>query len=513
MAIPQTAYVNITSGEGAATAVPVRQLIARLMTDNILVPPQTQKTFSGGDWLQQVEDYFGSGSNEYLRAEYYGSWVSKDVQQAPGISFGRWVDTAVPGYIFGAQQTFTLATLTAVTSGHLNLTIGETTHELTGINLSAAGSLAAVATDITTAIQAYSAGGTDWTSAVVSYVAAPTQGGLPQFVLTGGVTGAEAIGIAAAASGTDLGPLLGLLSATAIIAQGSAVETITTTLNNTANASNNFGSLLFLPALNTSQITQFAEWVNSQNVLYMGMVPVTAANAATIEAAISVYGGMAMTLSPLADDYPEMIPMAVLAATNYNDANSVQNYMFQTNFPSTPSVADANDKATYDNLGVNYYGQTQSAGDLINFYQTGVLTGPTSLPTDQNTYANEMWLKDASAAALLTLLLSLAEVSADAEGVSQILAILGGVIQQALSNGTIVIRGLANPFDVDEQLYIQQITNSPTAAAKVQTGGYWVTCVIVPEVVDGVTKYFANYTLVYAQDNVIRFIQGNDVLV
>jgi hypothetical protein len=124
-----------------------------------------------------------------------------------------------------------------------------------------------------------------------------------------------------------------------------------------------------------------------------------------------------------------------------------------------------------------------------------------------------MWLKDALAAALLTLLLSLAEVSADAEGVSQILAILGGVIQQALSNGTIVIRGLANPFDVDEQLYIQQITNSPTAAAKVQTGGYWVTCVIVPEVVDGVTKYFANYTLVYAQDNCIRFISGNDVLV
>ena len=119
-----------------------------------------------------------------------------------------------------------------------------------------------MASDIQTAIQAHTAGGADWTSATVAYVASPTQGGQPQFVLTGGVAGPEAVAIAAAASGTDLGPLLGWLNAGAIVGQGSAVETITATLNNTVNVSNNFGSLLFMPyntTLNTSQVTQFAQ--------------------------------------------------------------------------------------------------------------------------------------------------------------------------------------------------------------------------------------------------------------
>ena len=223
---------------------------------------------------------------------------------------------------------------------------------------------------------------------------------------------------------------------------------------------------------------------------------------------------MAMTLSTARGRLSrEMIPMTVLAATNYNEPNSTQNYMFQTGFPSTPSVTDATDKATYDALNVNYYGQTQSAGQFINFYQTGVLTGPPSSPSDQNTFANEQWLKDAMAAALLTLLLSEAEVSADVQGVSQIQAIMQGVINQALSNGTISIRGNANPFDANEQVYIQQITNSTTAATKIQSNGYWLNVVIVPEVVDSVTKYYAQYTLVYAQNNIIRLIQGSDVLV
>lgn len=513
MSIPQSEYVDIVSGEGAATAVAVRQLILRLMTDNVLVPPQTVKAFSGANYLESVGTYFGTESNEYLRAQYYANFISKNVQTPPGISFGRWVDTAQAGVIYGVQAAYALATFSAVSAGSLNLTIGATTATLTGINLSAAGSLAAVASDIQTAIQAHTAGGVDWTSSTVAYVAAPTNGGQPQFVLTGGVTGAEAMNIQPALSGTDLGPLLGWLEAGAIIGQGSAVETITTTLNNTENVSNNFGSVAFIPSLSTPQNTTFAQWIAGKNVLYMGCVPVTSSTASAISAALAPYGGMALTLSPIADDFPELIPAAVLAATNYNNPNAVQNYQFQTNFPSTPSVTDLADKVTYDALNVNYYGQTQSAGNLINFYQTGILTGPTSSPAFMNTYANEQWLKDAMAATLLGLQLALAEISADQQGVSNVMSVMQPVVNQGKTNGTIVIRGNANPFDATEQLYIQQITNSPTAAQKVQTTGYWLNVTIVPEVVDNTTQYIISYTLVYAQSNAINFIQGTDVLV
>lgn len=507
MAINQNRYVDIVSGVGAAESVAERQLIGRIFTANVLLPPNTIKEFTSA---ADVGTYFGTSSVEYLRALFYFSWVSKNITQAPKISFSRWVSSAQAGVIYGKQKAYLLATFTAISDGALNLTIGSHTHTLTGIDLSAAGSLATVTADLQTAIRAYSAGGADWTSATVVYSASPTQGGSPQFVLTGGVTGAEAMGIAAAGSGTDLGPLVGWLDASAIVGQGSAVETLTDTLDSSIDISNNFGSFLFLATLTTDQITEVATWNDSQNVMYQYMVPVTAATASAINAAIAGFAGNAMTLSPLSGEYPEMIPMTVLAATNYDAINSVQNYEFQTGFPVTASVTTDADADTYEALLVNFYGQTQSAGAFITFYQQGVLTGVAQDPVDQNTYANEQWLKDALAAQLLSLLLALAKVSANTQGVAQITAVMQAVINQALSNGTISI---GKPLNAIQKLYITNATGSNTAWQQVQANGYWLNVVIVPFVVDSVTKYKAVYTLIYAKDDVIRFIQGSDILI
>ena len=508
-AISSTRYVNIISGVGANSVIPARQLIGRLFTDNGLLPPQRYKQFSSA---AEVGAYFGLSSNEYLRALFYFTWVSKNITQANLISFARWVDEAVAGVIYGIQAAYVLSTFTAVTSGSLNLTIGGTTFQLTGINLSAASSLSVVASDIQTAIQAHTAGGTDWTSATVQYVASPTQGGSPQFVLTGGVVGAEAMGIAAATAGTDLGPLLGFLGAGAIVGQGSAIETITQTLTTSANLSNNFGSFLFMPSLNTTQITQAAEWNASQNNLYQFMVPVTSADYATVEAAIAELGGCGMTLSPIAGQYPEMIPMIVLAATNFNAVNGVQGYMFQNNFAVTPSVTTDLLADTYDAALVNYYGQTQSAGQFIQFYQRGVLTGPSTSPQFMNFYANEQWLKATASAALLTLLLSLSEVAANTQGQGQLTATMQGVIDQALTNGTISV---GNILSTAQQLFITQVTGDPKAWYQVQTIGYWFN-VTFQEVVNsnsGLEEWQALYTLVYAKNNQISSVQGTDILI
>lgn len=506
MAISFTRYVDIVSGVGAAESVKERELITRIMTDNVLVPPQSLVEFTSAS---EVGAYFGLSSVEYLRAAFYFAWVSKNITQASKISFARWVDTAQAGIIYGVQAAYTLGTFTAVSSGSLNLTIGATNFTLTGINLSAAGSLSVVASDIQTAIRAHSAGGADWTSATVAYVASPTQGGQPQFTLTGGVTGPEAMAIAAAASGTDLGPLLGWLAAGAIVGQGSAVETITQTLTNTAAASNNFGSFLFMPSLNTSQIIEAATWNDGQNVLFQYLIPVTAANAATISGDIINLAGCAMTLSPISTEYPEQIPGMILAATDYTARNSVQNYMFQI-FAVTPSVTTDSLADTYDALSVNYYGQTQTAGQLIQFYQRGVLTGEAQDPIDQNVYGNEQWFKDAIGSQIMQLLLALAQVPANTTGQAQLLSVIQSVINQAIFNGTVSV---GKTLDITQQLYITNATGSNKAWQQVQTIGYWVNVVIVPYVEDSVTRYKAVYTLIYSKDDVIRFVQGSDILI
>jgi hypothetical protein len=99
-AISSSRYVNIVSGVGANSVIPARQLIGRLFTDNALLPPQSYKQFSSA---AEVGAYFGLSSNEYLRALFYFTWVSKNITQANLISFARWVDEAVAGVIYGIQ--------------------------------------------------------------------------------------------------------------------------------------------------------------------------------------------------------------------------------------------------------------------------------------------------------------------------------------------------------------------------------------------------------------------------
>jgi hypothetical protein len=201
-----------------------------------------------------------------------------------------------------------------------------------------------------------------------------------------------------------------------------------------------------------------------------------------------------------------MCPMMIEAATDYLSPNSVQNYMFQTFTGLTPSVTDDSDANAYDLLDINYYGQTQSAGVQIAFYQTGVMMGTPTSPLSMTTYVNEIWLKDAATAAVMTLLLASTQVPANLQGQSMILVTLQSVINQALNNGTISVN---KTLTTSQQMYVTSVTNDPDAWHQVQDIGYWVNCVIV---VVGI-EYQAKYTLVYSKDDVINFVSGTHVLI
>jgi Protein of unknown function (DUF3383) len=237
----------------------------------------------------------------------------------------------------------------------------------------------------------------------------------------------------------------------------------------------------------------------------------SAADAATWESAIAGVGGHAGTVqSPVSGEYPEMMPMVILAATNYQARNSVQNYMFQQ-ANLTPSVTSDAGANAYDAISMNYYGQTQTNGQIIDFYQRGVMSGgQASDPSDINVYANEMWLKSAMSAGFMNLLLALANVSANNAGRSQLIATAQGVITQALFNGTISV---GNAITVDQQIAITNATGDPNAWQKVQTSGYWFDVQFATYVVNNRTEYKAVYTLIYAKDDVIRLVDGTDILI
>lgn len=496
MSISIKKYVEITSGVGAGNVVRERELIGRIFTDNPRVPADGFVELTSA---ADARAYFGSTSEEANRAAFYFSFISKNIVAAKKLQFARFASVASAPRIYGARVTAPLSSFQAVIAGTLSVTAGATTAALTGLNFSAATSFANVASILQTALRA--AGGAQFTTATVTFDAV-TQ----SFNFVGTVAGAAPMSVT---PGT-LASLLGW-GLTAVMSPGAAAQTPVEALDASAEASNNFGSFLFMPTLTDTQVVDVATANAARNVEFMYTVRVDDTNAASLAAALLTVAGVTLTYAPTAGEWDEMMPMIVMAATDYTKRNSTQNYMFQQFAGLTPKVTSTLQSNSLDDIRVNYYGNTQTAGQQINFYQRGVMGGTATALVDQNIYANELWLKDAAAANIMSLLLSVGRVPANADGTGQIVAILQGVIDRALFNGVISV---GKSLTILQRLYVNEMTGDELAWHQVQDFGYWINCVIQQTTtVDGRVEHLAVYTLIYAKDDAIRKVEGTHVLI
>ena len=497
MSISIKRYVDIVSGVGAAATVAQRELIGRLFTDNPKVPADAVVEF---DSASDVAAYFGGASDEYKRAAFYFGFISKSISSPKRLGFARWAKVANEARIYGARVVAPVSTFAAIAAGDMTLTVGGQVATLVNVDLSAVVSYADVAAAIQTAIRAEA--GTQFAAALVTYD--PVAGA---FNFTSSVEEGAAIELTDAG---DLGGPLGWTSTAAVYSPGVDATPLADALGSSAAASNNFGSFAFVQTLTDAEVEEASDWNATNNVTFMFAARVTPANAAAIAAATMGNAGTALTLAPLASEYPELVPMVILAATDYSRRNSVQNYMFQA-ANLTPSVNSNADADLYDALRVNYYGNTQTAGQQINFYQRGTLMGTDTAPVDMNTYANEMWLKDAAQSAVMGLLLALPRVPANVEGRSQVMAILQDPIDRALFNGTISI---GKPLTTAQKLFVAQVTGDPDAYHQVQAIGYWLDAKVESyEGAGGTTEFRIVYVLVYSKDDAVRKVEGQHVLI
>jgi len=589
MAINLSKYVDITSGLGAGAVATTRSLVGRLFTPNSLVAPATYLTFSTAS---SVGAYFGTSSEEYDRALFYFSFISKSTTTPQSIQFARYTSSATaPGIFFvGGSNASVLSNWTSITGGSFGLTINGVAKTFSSLDFSGASDLAGVATIVQNAIRNsvivtksatttssddsvtmsstasltagmivtgtgipsnttvvsvdsgtaitisnnatasatntltfYTVANAVWALATVSYVSSNQS-----FTFTGGAAGAMDISVQAGASpGVDITglTLLGWIpqcvnvdgvlvpSIGSIWAYGSDGETTAECLASSAELSNNFGSFLFLnsASLSNDDIVTAATWNQAENVMFLYTVGVATSNVSALQTLLSDIGGVALTLSPLSTEYPEQIPMMIEASTDYTATNAVQNYMYQQATAITPSVTTDDQSDAYDVIRVNYYGSTQTAGQIISFYQRGLLQG-VSVATnigDMTAYVNEIWLKDAAGVAILNLLLGLNQIAANSQGRSQILSALQEVINQALDNGTISV---GKTLTSSQQAYITNVTADDKAWYQVQNSGYWIDCQIVPSTLNP-GEYEADYLLIYSKDDVIRKVVGTQTLI
>lgn len=503
MAIAFTKYVDITSFTENQSPVLTRDYITRIFTTNELLPTNSYAEFTS---LSQVGDYFGTTSDEYKRAAFYFGFISKSYYSPQKLSFASYVPVAVPPKIFGSKFTTTLTQFQAISNGSFRLTLGADTNDITGLDFSTVTSFADVAAAIELAINAET--GVQWTAATVDYDAARGA-----FNFVGGDAVTAVVSAASAGVGTNIVSLIGW-GTSAIFSDGSAAMSVTDTLTASADASNNFASFLFMPygVLTLDEIIEAAAWnaAYEPNISFMYLVPVLRDDAVDYNLALSGYAGTAVSEYSDTSGYVEMLPGAILAATRYDQPNSVQNYMFQQSVLLSPTVVTTSDSNTLDDLGINYYGQTQTAGQPISFYQRGTIYGTDLDPEFINIYANEIWLKDAMAVALLNAFLILAQIPANTEGLQTVKSIQQPVIEQALVNKVISV---GKQLTTAQKAEITNISNDATAWLQVQNFGYWYTSRIETYMVGATLNYKVVYTLIYGKDDVINKIEGQHFLI
>src|SRR4051794_24826294 len=115
MSISLSRYVDIASVVGAGAHVSVPNLGALIITRNDPVPTGKFISFNSAD---EVGDYFGTSSEEYLRSLFYFGWINKQGSAPNQLDFWFWNnDAATPSRIFGKPATYALSTFTAISTG------------------------------------------------------------------------------------------------------------------------------------------------------------------------------------------------------------------------------------------------------------------------------------------------------------------------------------------------------------------------------------------------------------
>lgn len=504
MSISITEYVDIVSGVGAGNNVAQRELIMRVFTTNAAIPAGSVVEVTEPE---DVAALFGTDSDEYRRAVRYFGFVSKSITSPKKESFAHFAESAESPGILGTVTTASLASWQAIADGAFTLQVGLQGAEIDNLDFTAATSLADVATVLQTGIRAEP--GTNFAGATVSYdnVRQRFTASFP------GATSVPAVvTIAAPTSGTNIVSPIGWGSG-ATFGAGSTAQSPLDAVIASSVISDNFGTFAYVEELTLDEWAEIGEWVQAQNIKYIALVPVKYADREAWFARLGTYGGLALTLvNDVNTQHDEDIPGILVASTDYTKRNSAKNFMYQQVAGITPKVTDNAIARELNGLRINYYGQTQTAGQNLSFYQRGYLTGTASTPAQMGVYANEMWFKSAATANLISLLLSMEIIPATDEGRAMVLASLQDVIDRALFNGTIVT---GKALTTVQKLYINQITNDDLAWHQVESIGYWIDAVVTQNVnaQSGVTEYQIDYTLIYSKADGVNKITGRDILI
>ncbi|PHM70348.1 DUF3383 domain-containing protein [Xenorhabdus sp. KJ12.1] len=495
MPIKQTRYVDIASAVIGASSVPMRKLTGRLFSTNPKIPAGKVLEFASG----QIDALLGSDSPEARFARQYFSYVSpapvskpKELQIAAYEPIGR-----TPA-IYGSKAAV-LDELKALVDGTFTVTIGSVMKTFTDIDLSKATSYADIASAVQAKLNAEKA--PQFANAYLTFNAMDSA-----FVLNGGVQEKAEINVTYSVLADAMGLSSGNRSA------GNAAQSPLEAFIAAEKISDSFGSATFLTDMALPQAVELAEYVAGENVKYQLHVSVTAEKAEDWSAALVGTASTGLNLKTDEHVFVQALPMAIMAATDYDRNNATTNYMYRQFGVTFPSQISADlDADRFDKLRVNYYGETAVAGSQIRFYQRGFLCGSSSNPLDMSVHANEQWLKAHITQQWFSLLMATRGIPANKDGEARAMTIIAGAVTKALNNGTILPGKTLT--DV-QKLAVSDASGDDLAWHDVQDKGYWYNTQVVEQTgASGQPEYVMKYVLIYGKGDWVRKVEGSHNLV
>lgn len=427
MAIGAKEIVNIIPGVVSAGGTPL-DLNGLFLTNSTTVP-------AGGitSWNSQeaVANYFGSTSVEASMATiYFLGYVNSSTKPAT-LLIGSFVDSAVAGWLRGAEITDSLATFQAVTAGTLTLSIDGTEHDLTGLDFSSDLSFTDIAANLQAALIAD--GAAVGTTVVYS-------SDFNAFLITSSTTGASS-SVSYATFGT-VGDLMKLTEALgAVQSPGLDARTIAENMDAYTVITTNWVSFMHMFTQTDDQVIEFAEWANSKNlgVRYVYSTwdaSVTATdpnNTTNISKRVD-----ALSLSGTIVNYNTMalaaFPCAFIASLAYNVTNGRATAAFKMQGGLSVTVDNAEDANGLISNGLNFYGDYQTANDSFRWYYPGQISGKYNYII---VHVNAIQLNNAFQLAFMSLFANIPSIPYNLQGYDLIRAAALDPINAALNFGTI----------------------------------------------------------------------------
>lgn len=488
MTIPIDRYIDITSKVAGESKVTAKELVLRVYTASSLVPHNKVFSFYSE---KEVSDFF-LNTEEVKIADYYFNFISKATAKPKRLEIARFANADSSSKIYGSKLK-DLNVIKAVTAGKFTITIGGKDYDIENLNLSTVDGGTSLATQLQTAIKAKINNATvvyDQVRNRVVFDSCSAKDGAIS-IKDGAQSPLDAIGF----------------DSSAILCDGVSKQSLTECLTTTTGISNNFGSFTFVnlnPSLAEKDITEIAKFVDSENVNYLYMQRVLKADYKKIQTAISGYGSVCLTYCNSIDDYAHLLPSCVMASQNFNDANSVESYMFQIDKRLTASVESEELADELDSLNINYIGKTQEAGKDLSFYQRGSVTVGNAGISSMGVHVNEQWLRSELKARFLNMLLNQKTVPCDEIGVGMGTTILNDVANKCKTNG---IFSTGKQLTDDQTAFIIATAKTESAVKSVQSVGYWFNVSVDS------SKNLLSYLLIYSKQDDVKHISGKHNLI